>query len=183
MEKIPNVSSEEELLKLREEGKINEGEYDQLLSAMNKSAEDSASHEIIEKTKIPLSLIIVACLFISGGIFACIEMVSTIMQGRVHISITVIGIFIGWGLFVLSRGWRICALVLLWILIICIPVISLFYLNQPSSGFYVSIFGNKLPREPILILLLNVLCLLLLLWSYWVLTRPQIKSLFGIKDR
>jgi hypothetical protein len=164
---MENITSEQQLKQLLDEGKINEGEYDQLLSAMNKSAEESASHGIIEKTKIPLSL----------------KMVSAFMQGRVHISITVIGIFIGWGLFVLSRGWRICALVLLWILIICIPVISLFYLNQPSSGFYVSIFGNKLPREPILILLLNVLCLLLLLWSYWVLTRPQIKSLFGIKDR
>ena len=179
---MENITSEQQLKQLLDEGKINEGEYDQLLSAINKSAEDSASHEIIEKTKIPLSLIIVACLFILGGIFSCIEMVSAFIQGRVHISITVIGIFIGWGLFVLSRGWRICALVLLWILIICIPVSSLFYLNQPSSGFNVSIFGNKLPRVPILILLLNILCLLPLIWSYWVLTRPQIKSLFGIKD-
>jgi len=36
MENVSNVSSEEELLKLREEGKISEAEYDDLLSAMEK---------------------------------------------------------------------------------------------------------------------------------------------------
>ena len=38
MHTIPNVSSEEELLQLREEGKISEAEYQDLLSAMRTSA-------------------------------------------------------------------------------------------------------------------------------------------------
>lgn len=38
MQTIPNVSSEEELLQLREEGRISEAEYQDLLSAMRTSA-------------------------------------------------------------------------------------------------------------------------------------------------
>ncbi|OHB78116.1 MAG: hypothetical protein A2Z25_11595 [Planctomycetes bacterium RBG_16_55_9] len=38
METVPNASSEEELLKLREEGKISEAEYQDLRSAMSKRA-------------------------------------------------------------------------------------------------------------------------------------------------
>ena len=37
MHTIPNASSEEELLQLREEGKISEAEYQELLSAMSRS--------------------------------------------------------------------------------------------------------------------------------------------------
>ncbi|MHC4424925.1 MAG: hypothetical protein ACYSYV_02385 [Planctomycetota bacterium] len=44
MEDVPNVSSEEELLKLREEGKVSEAEYQDLLAAMRKSpVEDAGS--------------------------------------------------------------------------------------------------------------------------------------------
>lgn len=38
MENVSNVSSEEELLQLRNEGKISEDEYEELRSAMRKSA-------------------------------------------------------------------------------------------------------------------------------------------------
>ena len=36
MESVSNVSSEEELLKLREEGKISEQQYEELLGAIRK---------------------------------------------------------------------------------------------------------------------------------------------------
>ena len=42
MENISNVSSEEELLELRSEGKISEDEYQQLLAAMKKSSHSDA---------------------------------------------------------------------------------------------------------------------------------------------
>jgi len=42
VENISNVSSEEELLQLRNEGKITEGEYQDLISAMRKSPAESA---------------------------------------------------------------------------------------------------------------------------------------------
>ncbi|MBN1975319.1 MAG: hypothetical protein JW787_16895 [Sedimentisphaerales bacterium] len=46
MENTSNTTSEQELLKMRDEGKINESEYQQLLSAMQKP-----SIEEIEKQK------------------------------------------------------------------------------------------------------------------------------------
>jgi hypothetical protein len=42
MENVSNVSSEEELLKLREEGKVSEAEYQDLLAAMRKSPVEGA---------------------------------------------------------------------------------------------------------------------------------------------
>lgn len=47
MEDVSNVSSEDELLELRNEGKITADEYEELLSTMRKSASD--------KAEIPLS--------------------------------------------------------------------------------------------------------------------------------
>ena len=40
MENISNISSEEELLQLRNDGKISEAEYQELLESMNKPASD-----------------------------------------------------------------------------------------------------------------------------------------------
>ena len=42
MENVSNVSSEDELLRLRNEGRITAGEYEDLLSTMRKSVSDKA---------------------------------------------------------------------------------------------------------------------------------------------
>ena len=46
MENMPNVSSEEELLQLRNEGKINEAEYDELLEMLRKTRKPDVGQEI-----------------------------------------------------------------------------------------------------------------------------------------
>jgi len=46
MENVSNVSSEEELLKLREEGKINEQEYAELLGMIRRSPGNKSSKEL-----------------------------------------------------------------------------------------------------------------------------------------
>ena len=180
MENSMNISSEEELAQLRNDGKISQEEYEQLLAAMNKNVSVTPGPITSGKPNIPLSLKIVACLFIIGGILAGIEIITALIKGRVSLSLGVIGLFVGYGLLKLRRGWRTCALVFLWILFIGIPIISMFYITQPSSGFNVQMLGEPLSRNPIFILLLNIFCFLPLLWSYRVLTRPDIKSLFGI---
>ncbi len=45
MENVSNVSSEEELLKLREEGKISEQEYEELLGTIRRSPVNNSSVE------------------------------------------------------------------------------------------------------------------------------------------
>jgi hypothetical protein len=51
MEDIPSVSSEEELLRLRDEGKITEAEYEQLRKAMEKTREGQAERAGVEQEK------------------------------------------------------------------------------------------------------------------------------------
>jgi len=46
MENVSNVSSEEELLKLREEGKINEQEYKELLGTIRRSPGNNSGVEL-----------------------------------------------------------------------------------------------------------------------------------------
>jgi len=46
MEKVSNVSSEEELLKLREEGKISEQEYAELLGTIRRTPGDKSRKEL-----------------------------------------------------------------------------------------------------------------------------------------
>jgi hypothetical protein len=46
MENVSNVSSEEELLKLREEGKISEQEYAELLGTIRRSPGNNSSEEL-----------------------------------------------------------------------------------------------------------------------------------------
>lgn len=46
MENVSNVSSEEELLKLREEGKISEQEYGELLGTIRRSPGDNSNVEL-----------------------------------------------------------------------------------------------------------------------------------------
>ena len=180
---MENITSEQELKQLLEEGKINKDEYEQLLSVMSKHTTDNLQLSVSERPNIPASLKIVAWFFIIGGIFACIEVLTALMRGHIGLNLGVLGLFIGYGLLKLNRSWRTCALVFLWILFIGILAISILYLTQPSSGFFVRIFGQPLPRNPIIILFFDIIFFLLLLWIYRVLTRTEIKSLFGINKQ
>jgi len=54
MENLSNVSSEEELLQLRNEGKISEDEYEELRSAMRKSAKPEVEPPLAPTNKAKL---------------------------------------------------------------------------------------------------------------------------------
>ncbi len=179
---MENITSEQQLKQLLEEGKISQDEYEQLLSAMNKNTSGAPGLSALKRQNIPVSLKIVAWLFIIGGIFKSIEFIAALMKGHVYLPLGLIGLFVGYGLLKLRRGWRTCALVFLWILFIGLPITSIFYLNQPSSGFTVRFFEQPLPRNPIIFLLVSAISFLSSLWAYRVLTRPETKSLFGINS-
>ena len=183
MENTKNISSEQELLELLNEGKINKDEYEQLLLAMKKQTSSNIPLGVTEKQNILIPLKIVAWLFIISGILAFIEILITLMKGHISLDFGVLGLFIGYGLLKLSRGWRTCALIYLWIFFIGMPTISILYITQPSGGFNVHIFGQPLARNPYVILYFNVIFILLSLWIYRILTRAETKSLFGINNQ
>src|SRR5688572_18864123 len=91
---------------------------------------------------IPTSLKVVAFLFSLGGIFALIEVIVSLAHGNVNLNFGVLGLFIGPGLLRFSRGWRTCALVLLWIAMIGIPIVAILFMSA-SGPIDFKVFGQK----------------------------------------
>ena len=95
-----------------------------------------------EKRNIPVSLKIVAILFILGGINSVIEIIVAIANSRININFGVLGLFIGPGLLALRPGWRTCALVFIWIALIFIPIFSVLVLFHSGPPDF-DVFGQK----------------------------------------
>ncbi len=133
-----------------------------------------------EDRRIPVSLSVVAILFIIGGISSVLEVGFALTQNRISINFGVLGLFIGPGLLALKPGWRTCALVFVWIGLIGVPLVALFMLGS-SQPVNFAVLGQKLGQVSKQVgLTVAVLLFLLALWEYWVLTRPDVRALFGL---
>ena len=132
--------------------------------------------------RLPLSLKVVAGLFILGGLAACIEMLLAPLSGRLSINTGVIALFIGWGLLRLKPVWRTWTLVVSGLCMIAMALAVLFILNFGGPLDF-TVFGWKygsLPRST-MVALFVALCVAyfaLGAWQLWVLTRPPIAALF-----
>ena len=130
----------------------------------------------------PLSLKVVAGLFILGGICSAIEVVLSLMHGHISINFGVLGLFIGTGLLRFSRGWRTCALVFLWIALIGVPIVALMFLTVSGQLDFV-LFGQKAGHVSVgFALVTAAVAFVLALWQYRVLNRPDIRKLFGVDN-
>jgi len=130
------------------------------------------------KPKLPVSLKIVAVLFILSGIGAAIEVLASLMRGGINVNLGVLGIFVGIGLFNLKAGWRTCGLVFLWFGMILIPVVGLLAIVGSGQAHY-NVFGIKGGSVPMPVALgVAVFFFCIVLWQYRVLTRPDIRELF-----
>jgi hypothetical protein len=144
---------------------------DSMISGERMHVADSAS--------IPVSLKIVAALFIFAGISCAIEIVVAVMHKHIDINFGVLGLFVGAGLLRLSRGWHTCALVCVWIELILIPIIAVFMLVAGSRD--ITVLGQKTGHASTGVGAGLVFAgFLLACWQYYVLTRPDIRSLFGL---
>ena len=133
-----------------------------------------------DNRRIPVSLTVVAVLFIFGGICAVIEVVVGLAHQRVSINFGVLGLFIGPGLLALRRGWRTCALVFLWIAMIGVPIVAILFLGV-SGPLDFGVFGQKVGHTPKeLGVAVAFLFFLLCFWEYRVLTRGDVRRLFGV---
>ena len=133
-----------------------------------------------EKKHIPISLKIVAILFILGGIHSVIEVVLDALNSKVNINFGILGLFIGFGLLALRPGWRKCALVFIWIALIAVPILTIFMFMH-SGPLDFNIFGQKVgyaTKEFGLVVAISIF--LLELWQYHVLNRSDIRMLFGV---
>jgi hypothetical protein len=131
-------------------------------------------------TPIPTSLKVVAVLFLLSGIFSLIEVIVSLMHGHFNLNFGILGLFIGPGLLRLSRGWRTCALVFLWITMIGLPMVALLFLVT-SGPLDFTLFGQKVgDASKGLGILVAALLFALAVWQYRVLTRPDVRRLFGV---
>ena len=130
--------------------------------------------------QIPAPLKVVAILFIVGGILSVIEVLVSFVHGHININFGVLGLFIGPGLLALRRGWRTCALVFLWIAMIGVPLFTVLMLGH-SGPLDFKVFGQKVgyvSKE--FGLIIAIVAFGLALWQYRVLTRPDVRRLFGV---
>ena len=135
------------------------------------------------RRSLPLSLKVVAILFILGGISSGIEVVVSMMRGNININFGVLGFFIGIGLLRLRRGWRTCALVFTWIGLIAAPIIGLLFLSH-SGPLDFSILGQKVghaSKESGVAVVL--VFFIYTIWQYRVLTRRDVRLLFIDRDK
>ena len=128
----------------------------------------------------PLSLKIVAALFILGGISSIIDVIVDLTRGTLPLNFGVLGLFVGIGLLRFSRAWRTCALVFLWIALIGLPLVALVFLFLAGSVNY-TIFWQKIgPGSRPIAVALAALLFAVTVWQYRVLTRPDTRKLFGL---
>ena len=132
--------------------------------------------------RLPTALVVVAWLFILSGAAALLGILVGLTNGRMSFNTSVVGLFVGPGLLRLRPGWRTCALVLIWIGLILSPVLAIVMLNAPGS-VAINFFGLSVGKGPVLLAwVLLAAMITLLVWQYRVLTRPDVRQLFGLKD-
>ena len=123
----------------------------------------------------------VAIFFIMGGIAAAIEVLVSLMHSHINVNLGVLAIFIGTGLLKLRPGWRTCALVFLWIAMIGIPIFVILMLFH-SGPLDFRVFGQKVGyTSKVFGFVIAIVMFILAFWQYHVLTRPDVRKLFGVE--
>ncbi len=92
---------------------------------------------------------------------------------------------IGIGLLRYSRGWRVCALVFLWLAMVGFPLAG-FLLVATDQPVRFTLFGQEVSEVPktagvaVAGVAVAAVGFALALWRYRVLTRPRVRQLFGL---
>lgn len=128
---------------------------------------------------LPRHLRTVAAVHILQGTGSVVEVFVRLYEGHYLIALGVLGIPIGFGLLRGSRAWRTLALVFTWGGLIMGPVVMLAGLGPGTATFGVCGFPlGEIPRAWLYVVGLPLF--LLLLWSYGVLVRPDVRAWFGV---
>jgi hypothetical protein len=129
------------------------------------------------------ALKIVAWIFIATGILTIIQTVVLLTHGQINFDTGVLGVLIGPGLLRFSRGWRTCALVLLWLGMILGPINLLLMLSSTRS-VNLNLMGIRIGSVPLVVgIVFCVLLFALTVWEYRVLVREEIRRRFGLPPR
>ena len=129
----------------------------------------------------PTRLKIVAGVFIFNGVCSIIAFLLDLFDDRFFVDLRMVYVFVGWGLIRYRRGWRTCALVFLWFELIGILLISVMLIFLPGP-IYFQVFGiDVAPMREVYAHAMGAALFALAVWEYHVLTRPDIRKLFGVE--
>lgn len=126
-----------------------------------------------QRPPLPASLTAVAVIFIVFG---------ALVHGNIDLDFGVLGLFVGPGLLRLSRGWRTCGLVLNWFPLIGLPIIAVLLLFD-GQAMHARLFGATVAVDAVrgFALIIIAAFFALSLWVYHVLTRRDVRRLFGLE--
>jgi len=130
------------------------------------------------KDKVPVSLKVVAGLFIISGCFKLIEMITALSQRELNLDFGILNLFIGIGLLKLRAAWRIIALIVIGITLLTIPIgLSIMMFSDAQARF--AWFGQEMGyMSKYYILGIGLIIYAFIIWEYRVLNRPDVKALF-----
>jgi hypothetical protein len=128
--------------------------------------------------KQPISLIVVAALFILIGAGAVWDIASDLVRGRVDLDLTAISLFIGIGLLRRQERWRRCALLVItmgFALVVLFTGVGLSVVGRLTA------FGHEFAAADRSWDVLGVALVTtsVLGWMHWVLTLRSIRQLFA----
>ena len=132
-----------------------------------------------ERSDIPGVLRAVAIIHLVMGVGALAEVFVHLSRNFYQLNLGVLGIPICFGLLRLGRGWRTCALALLWVGLLLVPIAFLMGVSGsgPATFGVLGIPVGQLPRP--WLSLVAAAMFMLLLWQYRVLVRPGVSRLFS----
>ena len=130
-------------------------------------------------SRVPMSLKIVAGLYILAGVHSLWQMISSISNSSFSINIGFIALFVGYGLLKLKNGWRKAALILSWLMFVMMGIITIVLTSYQDSVNF-TMFGDSVGNVPkIYGFIIIAVIFLVVLWQYRILTNKEIKKLFG----
>jgi hypothetical protein len=137
----------------------------------------------IERPALPPALQAVAYFTILVGLGTALTIIVDLFHGRLNLNFAVLEIPAGFGLLRLNRAWRKFTLFMIWMGMLAFGAATLFLLFGPE-GTNLTVNGTPLPHwDRRLLVVASVLALGIQIWEYRVLTRPDIRRLFGLTDR
>ncbi len=111
-----------------------------------------------QRPGLPISLQIVALLFILNGLESLASMANAFFQGDVELNTGVLNVFAGFGLLRLSKGWRLYCLIMsgLSILLSALAIGTVVLTGQAVEAKLLGVMIGRAPLSLILLVLLSI---------------------------
>jgi hypothetical protein len=136
---------------------------------------------------LPVRVKVIGVLLIISGAWAAVDVAAALAQGTISLNLGVLLLPAGIGVLMRSNGWRGCAVFVLWLFLIFVPIAALLVLGGALSGggtLTVTIGSTTRPAQGgdawVLVVALSVFALVwcFVLWMALVLQAPKVRAFY-----